>query len=245
MTNHVHMAMQAHAESISAFMRFLASHYARSTNLKMGRTGHLFERRYRAMLVEADSYLLELVRYIHLNPVRAGLVQDVSEYRWSSHRAYAGGPRPEWLEADLVLSMFGTTAGSAFKKYRRFLHLEQPEPVMDLLRRGNAEDGRVLAGDSYIQQITTEEAVEPKGRTLEQIIEQFCDRKGVSVAELTGMSRKHGLADIRAEIAIAAAEAGVASIAEVARRFGRSQPALSRSISRIRGRLQADKLRML
>jgi hypothetical protein len=225
-------------------MRFLASHYARSTNLKMGRTGHLFERRYRAMLVEADTYLLELVRYIHLNPVRAGLVQDVSEYRWSSHRAYSGGPPPEWLEADLVLSMFGATAGSAFKKYRRFLQLEQPEPVMDLLRRGNAEDGRVLAGDSYIQQITKEEAVAPEERTLEQIIEQFCDRKGVSVEELAGVSRKHGLADIRAEIAIVAAEAGVASVAEVARRFGRSQPALSRSVSRIRGRLR-DKLRML
>jgi len=211
----------------------------------MGRTGHLFERRYRAMLVEADRYLLELVRYIHLNPLRAGLAQDVSEYRWSSHRAYLGGPRPEWLEVDLVLSMFGATAGNAFKKYRRFIQLEQPGPVMDLLRRGNAEDGRVLAGDSYVQRITRQEAVEHEGRTLEQIIEQMCDREGVSVAELTGMSRKHGLADIRAKIAIVAADAGVASVAEVARRFGRSQPALSRSIRRIRGRLAADKLRML
>jgi putative transposase len=78
MTNHVHLAIQAGVDSLSRFMNFTASGYARATNRKLGRCGHLFERRYRAILVQEDSYLKELVRYIHCNPVRAGIVDEPS-----------------------------------------------------------------------------------------------------------------------------------------------------------------------
>ena len=78
MTNHVHMAIQCHDVPLSGFMSLVASRYARSTNKKVNRTGHLFERRHRAILVQADSYLKELVRYIHFNPVRSGLVDDMA-----------------------------------------------------------------------------------------------------------------------------------------------------------------------
>ena len=75
MTNHVHMAIQAGAEPLDGFMGFVASRYARILNRKTGRPGHLFERRYRAILVQQDTYLKELLRYIHLNPVRARMVE--------------------------------------------------------------------------------------------------------------------------------------------------------------------------
>ena len=97
MTNHVHLAVQANVNPLSQFMAFVASQYARSTNRKMGRSGHLFERRYRAILVQSDSYLMELVRYIHLNPLRAGMIKDLTDYAWSSHAAYQGAACPDWL----------------------------------------------------------------------------------------------------------------------------------------------------
>jgi REP element-mobilizing transposase RayT len=97
MTNHVHLAIQCHDIPLSKFMGFVASRYARSTNKKINRSGHLFERRHRAILVQADSYLKELIRYIHQNPLRAGMVDDLTDYQWSSHLAYLQGKQPNWL----------------------------------------------------------------------------------------------------------------------------------------------------
>ncbi len=87
MTNHVHLLVQAGNMPLSSFIGALASTYARSINARSGRAGHLFERRYRASLVQEDSYLLEVVRYIHLNPVRAHIVTSPGDYLWSSHQA--------------------------------------------------------------------------------------------------------------------------------------------------------------
>ena len=77
-------------------MRLVASRYARSTNRKMQRSGHLFERRHHLVLVQADRYLKKLVRYIHQKPVRAGMVDDLAAYSWSSHRAYLEEDKPDW-----------------------------------------------------------------------------------------------------------------------------------------------------
>jgi hypothetical protein len=78
-------------------MHLVASRYARLKQRQVPTTGHLFERRYRAKLVDADGYLLALVRYIHYNPVRAALVRDPGAYPWSSHGAYVGRAPPDWL----------------------------------------------------------------------------------------------------------------------------------------------------
>ena len=97
MTNHVHLAIRIADAPLGSVMGILASRYARAKQRAVPTTGHLFERRYRARLVDADRYLLALVRYVHLNPVRAHMVADPHDYRWSSHRAYLGACCPEWL----------------------------------------------------------------------------------------------------------------------------------------------------
>lgn len=102
-------------------MRDIASNSARAFQLKMQTTGHLFERRYHATLIDVDVYLLAVLRYIHLNPVAAGLVRNVSEYRWSSHRAYAEGLGESWLTTDFALSMFAQTRARARAAYCRFV----------------------------------------------------------------------------------------------------------------------------
>ena len=86
MTNHVHLAVRIAEVPLGAVMGIVASRYARAKQRVLATTGHLFERRYRARLIDADRYLLALVRYIHFNPVRARMVAAPGDYRWSSHR---------------------------------------------------------------------------------------------------------------------------------------------------------------
>ena len=105
-------------------MRRLLTSYAIYFNRRHDRSGHLFENRYKSILCEEEQYLLELVRYIHLNPVRAGLVATMSEleqYPWCGHGVLVGTHAVDWLDIDFVLSHFGTTVSVARKKYRQFV----------------------------------------------------------------------------------------------------------------------------
>jgi REP element-mobilizing transposase RayT len=88
MTNHLHLAVQVADQSLLSFVQYVSSRYARRFTHCYGRTGYLFERRHRALLVDDETYLLMLVRYIHQNPVEAGLVSRATSYRWCSHRTY-------------------------------------------------------------------------------------------------------------------------------------------------------------
>ena len=118
MTNHIHMAVQVSDLPLGRFIGWVASQYAKCINRRLRRSGHLFERRYRSKLVAGDEYLLQLVRYIHLNPVVAGIVDSPHRYPWSSHRAYIGYRRDSWLTTDIVLSLFSTKKRQAMDGYR-------------------------------------------------------------------------------------------------------------------------------
>ena len=99
MTNHVHMVIQVSEFPLGRIILRTASAYARTVQLRLETTGHLFERRYHAVLVDADAYLLTLLRYIHLNPVNGGLTRDPDAYRWSSHHAYTGARKQRRVRA--------------------------------------------------------------------------------------------------------------------------------------------------
>jgi hypothetical protein len=121
MTNHIHIAIQVGETPLSRIMQNLSLRYTTWINRRMNRSGHLFQRRYKAVLVDADSYLLELVAYIHLNPVRAAMVTSPEEYRWSSHTAYLGTGIVPWLTTEQVLTMFGARRGLAVKQFSQFV----------------------------------------------------------------------------------------------------------------------------
>ncbi len=97
MSNHVHLLVQVADIPLSRIMQNVSFRYTRWFNWRQGKSGHLFQGRYKAVLVDADEYLLELVRYLHLNPVRAGITTDPLEFPWSSHRAYCGRENVPWL----------------------------------------------------------------------------------------------------------------------------------------------------
>jgi putative transposase len=107
MDNHYHLLMRTRRANLSKSMQWLGATYTKRFNTRHFRSGHLFQGRFKNMLVQNDAYLLELSYYIHRNPVRAGMVKRVSSYRWSSYRAYAyDDQRVKWLNTELLLSQF-------------------------------------------------------------------------------------------------------------------------------------------
>lgn len=122
MNNHYHLLMETPAGNLSQIMRHINGAYTTYFNVKRKRAGHLFQGRYKAILVEADTYLLELSRYIHLNPVRVGIVQQPEQYQWSSYLSYIDPSKaPDWLKTDFILGYFGRKAPDARSKYQEFV----------------------------------------------------------------------------------------------------------------------------
>lgn len=122
LSNHYHILLETPSGNLSQIMRHINGAYTIYFNIKRKRAGHLFQGRFKAILVEADEYATELSRYIHLNPVRAGIVARPEEYQWSSYRNFIGQEKtPDWLKTDFILDYFGKGATEAGKKYRGFV----------------------------------------------------------------------------------------------------------------------------
>lgn len=122
MTNHYHLVIETPDGNLSKGMRQLNGVYTQYSNRRHGRTGHLFQGRFKAILVDGDSYLLELARYVVLNPVRARMVRDPGKWRWSSYGAMIGAvAAPEWLATDGLLGAFAKRRSTAMQRYMRFV----------------------------------------------------------------------------------------------------------------------------
>ena len=122
MTNHYHLFVETVHANLSKGMRQLNGVFTQASNRRRRRGGHLFQGRYKGILVDSEAYFLELSRYVVLNPVRAGMVDDPGKWRWSSYRATAGKDQsPSWLTTDAVLSAFGGRKGEARARYRQFV----------------------------------------------------------------------------------------------------------------------------
>lgn len=124
MSNHVHILFKSGKDGISSVMRRLLTWYAQYYNRRHNRTGHLFENRYKSILCEEDGYLLALVRYIHLNPLRAHIIRTIEEledYRWSGHRDIIGKTKKSWLDSEYILAQFGSTRRKALHEYKNFM----------------------------------------------------------------------------------------------------------------------------
>lgn len=122
MTNHYHLVVETPDGNLSRGMRQLNGVYTQHINHAYRRVGHLFQGRYKGILVEKETYLLELARYVVLNPVRAGMVSDAGEWQWSSFGAMTGDTRPsEWLETDWLLGQFAAIRRAAVAAYRDFV----------------------------------------------------------------------------------------------------------------------------
>jgi len=122
MDNHYHLLIETPSGNLPQIMRHINGAYTTYFNVKRARSGHLFQGRYKAILVEIDEYAKELSRYIHLNPVRAKIAKTTEKYEWSSYQFYIGTKKPpEWLYRDFILGYFGGKVSIGQKGYRNFV----------------------------------------------------------------------------------------------------------------------------
>lgn len=219
MTNHIHLLIQISNIPLGRVMLRIASRYARTVQARVPTTGHLFERRYHAVLIDVDAYLLTVVRYIHNNPLQAGIVKTLRDYRWSSHGVYAGLRCEEWVTTDFVFSILAQDSARAVQAYRQFMH----NPVDDDLPSPHPDDTRVLGDSRFVAKVRPVTAAECSSLTIDELIADASEHFGVSPHDVTSPNRGRQLAVARAWIAHRATREGVASICEVARRLQRHE----------------------
>ena len=148
MSNHYHLLIETREATLSRGMKYLNGTYTQSFNRHNNKVGHVLQGRYKAILVQKESYLLELARYIVLNPVRARMVKEAKDWPWSSYRATAGFTLPEFcLTTDWILSYYGRTRKKAQQQYRTFVQQgkNQPSPWESL------KNQIYLGNDDFVQ----------------------------------------------------------------------------------------------
>lgn len=197
MDNHYHLLIQTPDGNLSKGMRQLNGVYTQSSNRRHGRVGHLFQGRFRAILVDSDAYLLELARYVVLNPVRARMVKRPGDWPWSSYRASMGVvPAEPFLAVDGLLAQFAQRRTTAQARYAQFVNegIKAPSPWLQL-------KGQVFLGEEkFVEQMqarldkTQRQDVQipaahrrPVAPTLKQIEKASTDRNAAIVrAHATG-----------------------------------------------------------
>ncbi len=129
MSNHYHLLIETPEGNLGQGMRQLNGVYTQRFNRNHSRAGHVYQGRYKAIIVQKEAYLLELARYIVLNPVRAGMVRSAKDWRWSSYRSTVGVSEcPSWLNVDWLLSAFSKRKSTAIEKYRQFVSNGKGQP---------------------------------------------------------------------------------------------------------------------
>ncbi len=180
MTNHAHILLRSAEIGLSGFMRRLLTGYAISYNRRHRRWGYLFQNRYKSIVCDEDAYFTELVRYIHLNPLRAKLVKSLDQldrYRWSGHGVLMGKVKNDWQDRDYVLKWFGKNEGAAKRAYCNYVKKgidqgRRPElvggglirslggwsAVKAMRRSGDRElsDDRILGSGEFVEQMIKE-----------------------------------------------------------------------------------------
>ncbi|MBI5167066.1 MAG: transposase [candidate division NC10 bacterium] len=201
MENHVHLLLETGEVPLSKILQGLQQSYTGYYNRRYQTIGHLFQGRYKAILCHRDAYLLELVRYIHLNPVRAKIVKDPKDYPWSSHRAYLGLYLNDPVETELVLWTFSENKSRARRKYEAF--------TLEALGEGRQEqyyravDQRVLGDEAFVEKVQrkTQKAVEsrrlPSGIRLPDLARAVQGVTGIEPRDLRGRSQALPIAQAR------------------------------------------------
>ena len=229
LADHAHLLVRTGSRPLPKSMRSLLTGYAGAFNRRHQRVGHLFQNRYRSIVVEEETYLLELVRYLHLNPLRANVVPDLrtlERYPWTGHSALLGTVPRTWQDTQTILAHFGATRQRSRASYWEFVAAGVPQGRRPDLQGGGlvrsaggwgeliaqrrerdavAGDARVLGSGEFVEQVWREtQAANPaaSGRVpLETVITRVCRRTGTTPEELAGGSRRAAVAHAREGIA--------------------------------------------
>ena len=236
MPNHVHLLVESGRSPLGKFMQGLQQSYSQYFNLRHRKVGHVFQGRYQAIVCQKEAYLLELLRYIHLNPLRAGLSKDPKGYPYTGHQAYLQGKPTEIIDPRKILTMVGGPAG-----YRNF--------IRDGIRGGHQEqyyelqDQRFLGTESFGEKLQETE-VEPtsrKRKPIQAVIKSFARKLRVSEAQLCSADRSWRISQSRTMVAYVLVRRQGYGLKEVANYLKRDPSTMSVLIGRLAERMEKAK----
>jgi hypothetical protein len=235
MSNHIHLALQQGNEGLSTAIQNFAFRYAQRINRFRKEVGHVFQGRFKSILVNKENYLIKLVRYIHLNPVRAGIVNLPEDYKWSGHNAYLGTDPVTWVEHDYILKRYSECRDVAIRKYNEFIHNGIGyEPEINF--RIGLKSG-IIGDDAFIQTILAKanehDRYDNVNISISEVIKYVCLKYSVSENEISSPSRTREVVHVRAVIALLARDLRGISITEAAKKLKRDAGGLSRLAAKL------------
>ena len=256
--NHAHVLMRSGPLGIAKFMRRLLTGYAVYYNRRHERQGYLFQNRYKSILCDEEVYFKELIRYVHLNPLRAGLVDDLAgldHYPWCGHAFVVNGAEHPWHNVSFVLSRFGEKSREAIRKYQEFLEGGIREEATGKKRQWQSDwsllewlkglriagdrdepdrDGRVLGGEKFVSGLTREKN-KPSSlgvKSPEELIREACGKAGLSVDALLSGSRRSNVAKLRAQLVLQLVDQPGMTLTRIGQLVGVSKSGVSKILNR-------------
>ena len=250
MPNHYHLVVQTPDANLSRCMRHINGIYTQRFNRSHRCDGQLFRGRYKSIVVDADNYLLQLVRYIHRNPIRSGIVERMDSYKWSSHRGYLSrGKKWDWLHRGFVLSMLSKDTKQQQRLYKEFMVEEDSEEISQVFEQNKLPS--ILGRDEFIDGLRdrfferkTHKEV-PESRVLaperEKIKQVICRIYGVRVEDL--LKSKRGTFNEPRSVAIyLTRQLRGENLAEICREYGLSKYSSASSvIERVGTKMSTDR----
>jgi putative transposase len=249
MTNHFHLLIRLAEERMAKLMNRLLTIHAQRFNQRYDRVGHLFQNRYRSIVCQEQDYLLELVRYIHLNPLREGLatsLEALDRYPWSGHAVLLGNARMPSHRAQEVLGMFGAHPSAARKRYREFVAEgiplgRRPELVGEVPRGGRPEEGflpprlKVLGNESFLKGLmegTPKPDSLPRSVPLGVLHQRVAEGYSVDPTTILLRGRKNRVSEARAVFCYLAVKGLAYGAEETGRYLGIGGTGVSRAVRR-------------
>lgn len=242
MPNHVHLLLEPGRVPVSKIMQGLQQSYVAYFNRTYRTVGHVFQGRYKALLCDRDRYLLALVRYLHLNPTRAGLVENPKAWRWSSHHQYLGKAEEPRVVTGAVLGQFHRDPSLARKQYAEFVRdagVGEHDPTFY-----QAIGQRFIGDERFVEQLEKAQRLSvpplPLAVSLREVEQAVAERLGLTLAELHRPGRQRRPALARSLVAHLARGIGGIPLVRVAQRYRRDPVTLTLGVQALLRRIERE-----
>jgi len=238
MSNHIHLAIQVADISISRIIHHLAFRYTRYINRLYKRMGHLFQGRFKSILIDDVIYLKELIRYIHLNPVRAGIVSNPEHYFWSSHRAYIDLDEFVWLFKNRVLEKFHHEREDAIKNYQKYVFKGIGIETEYDFKSGYTQG--MLGNQEFIEEILVSAECSKQKVELSDLIAKVCNYCNLNLEELISLKKLAPQSHARALLALLVRESKHLSLVDLGKLLRRDPSGLTKLANRLELKSASD-----
>jgi putative transposase len=225
------LAMRIGEVPLGRVVHLITAPYSRHVHKRYDRKGNLFTR-YHAVLIASESYVLRLVRYIHLAPDENGFVSDPARHRWSSHQAYLGDAGPPWVTTAPVLRILSRLRGRGRDVYQKYMQEGNPQSDEQRFESNVPYVPKTAGGEDWLQPQPIDRNGAQGSASLDALVDAVAKKLGVSREDVLSPSRGRRVSLARALVASHATRGGIATLSSVARYFGRHPSSLSEGLHR-------------